>query len=129
MELILDVRPLSPVAMDDVPAGARITLTDENIARIRRLAGRVRALGRAYGEVYGMELWDARPRWMAGTEADGPASECPMEGVTLCVTVDVFYWMGCQKHSDIWVETVPVLIRDLPLSEPHQPEATAEVTA
>lgn len=101
MELILDARPLSPVAMDDIPARARVTLTEENIARIRRLAGRVRALGRTYGEVYGMEMWGASPRGMAGTEADGPPSECPMEGVTLCVTADA---AGCSRATVVWQE-------------------------
>ena len=124
--LYAEVSPVQNERFGDEPSGIRLDVTDEIAREIRRYANFVKSNER----MYKVEVFDSRPEWLADipeepeSEADKPnyeISECPLDGVTLNVGDNGFWYAAYIKHTDVEIRSEHWSLTDLP-DEPGSTE-------
>lgn len=119
--LYAEVHPVQVEPFGDEPSGIRLDVTDEMAREIRHYASFVRN----HKRVYNVEVFDSRAEWLDDIpeepepepetyHPDYKVSECELDGITLNVGQDGFWYTAYIKHTDIEIRSEHWSLSDLP---------------
>ena len=103
----------------DEPSGIRLEVTDEMAREIRHYANFVNGNTR----MYKVEAFDSRAEWLDDipeepesdtARPDYKVSECALDGITLNVGNNDFWYAAYIKHTDIEIRSEHWSLADLP---------------
>ena len=114
-------------AVGNEPRGLRIVVTEDYLAKLRRLQRAVTENALAYGEVF-----DNAPQWLAANPEEHPqpgqigTSGCVVDGVRIVADSHHFWYEAYVDRSDIRIGTARIAFKDLLDAPAETMEAAGE---